>query len=891
MVSRIVNKIYNVKWIKNASFFSRTINGALYSGNDGNLGMGWTGTMKLFAATTSAGDSSVNYYTNGKLYGASIKVNNVLVRNFIPCVNASGAAGLYDTVEGKFYANKGSGSFSTGGVAYKTSYTIKDTPITLLTPTKSGYDFLGWTGSNGSTAQTLVTIAERSLGDKTYHANWKRKSASYKVNHYQENITDTNYTLAQTETFTTQNPGTSVTPTVKSYTGFNSPAAQTVTVAADGSTVVNYYYTRITYYLDLNGVKDGTSDGNISGYGTADVYVNGTLVANDVSDYYTAWKYGTTYEIKGVAAATGRIYNGVHSGAASGTITGAVSVFLSFSSATYTNTVNHITYGNGLSEVTFATTTFTAAYGSTITLNGSHRTTPPTGTTVTHYGTAAFAGTWTSYYISNATQVTQPAGGVGINLYYQYTTHTNSIDHWTWGYVNGEGNNGNKAAFHLATTTFIGAQGTTINLGTNRATTIPNGFALRNNFGTGSVTGSWQTYNMGTNLTQTSAAMGFEYDYDPITYSITYNMNGGTNHSSNPSSYNVLYGVTLQNPTRTGYTFTGWTNASGTKVTGINPGANASFSSPSDLYNKLSSRTTGNQTLTANWTPNKIKITLNANGGSGGTSAFWYYYGTSTFYSDEACTTQITAITRPTRSGYLYVHYAGDGSSGGTNGERYVAYDSSKVEFASDLATDIYKDATLYASWVEAVTITWWKSAELNWAAASINYLTSATGPVTGSPDYLATAVSPSANVYGGTTSSLYWNDTYANESGRSEKNVLGIKWSTTGVTGSSNSRSITVPKGTQLTFTINNNYCNGGTVGAIYNTNSTTGVLWGPGQSKYIGTYTYTVNSNINIRANWKTAGEYIPGVTDVAGWVASLVGGSITDDRDSWWDVHIFQ
>ena len=100
----------------------------------------------------------------------------------------------------------------------------------------------------------------------------------------------------------------------------------------------------------------------------------------------------------------------------------------------------------------------------------------------------------------------------------------------------------------------------------------------------------------------------------------------------------------------------------------------------------------------------KIKLTLNKNGGSGGTDYVWYYYGTSKFYSNEACTTEITSITRPTRSNYNFVHYYGDGTSGGNNGERYIAYDN--VEFASDLATDIYQDATLYAKWEGKIVVT-----------------------------------------------------------------------------------------------------------------------------------------------------------------------------------------
>jgi len=43
---------------------------------------------------------------------------------------------------------------------------------TLCTPTKEGYTFAGWTGGNGSTPQTNVTISATTAGDKAYTANW-----------------------------------------------------------------------------------------------------------------------------------------------------------------------------------------------------------------------------------------------------------------------------------------------------------------------------------------------------------------------------------------------------------------------------------------------------------------------------------------------------------------------------------------------------------------------------------------------------------------------------------------------------------------------------------------------------------------------------------------------
>lgn len=45
--------------------------------------------------------------------------------------------------------------------------------VTLNNPTREDYSFVGWTGSNGTTAQTSVTIATGSTGNKSYTANWK----------------------------------------------------------------------------------------------------------------------------------------------------------------------------------------------------------------------------------------------------------------------------------------------------------------------------------------------------------------------------------------------------------------------------------------------------------------------------------------------------------------------------------------------------------------------------------------------------------------------------------------------------------------------------------------------------------------------------------------------
>ena len=83
-------------------------------------------------------------------------------------------------------------------------------------------------------------------------------------------------------------------------------------------------------------------------------------------------------------------------------------------------------------------------------------------------------------------------------------------------------------------------------------------------------------------------------------YTITYNLNGGTNNASNPTRYNVeTETITLENPTRVGYTFDGWFNISGEAVTEIPKGSE------------------GNQTLNARWSLITYNITYILNGGMG----------------------------------------------------------------------------------------------------------------------------------------------------------------------------------------------------------------------------------------------------------------------------------
>ncbi len=160
----------------------------------------------------------------------------------------------------------------------KTSYNITTDTFTLPTPTRTGYTFAGWTGSNGTTKQTSVSITKGSTGNKTYTANWNANTnTKYVVKHLQQNINDDNYTLKDTENLT-GTTAASVTPNVKSYTGFKAPSKQTVTIKADGTTVVEYKYTRNKFSVVL---VAGTGIKSVTGAGT--------------------YKYGQSVTIKAVA--------------------------------------------------------------------------------------------------------------------------------------------------------------------------------------------------------------------------------------------------------------------------------------------------------------------------------------------------------------------------------------------------------------------------------------------------------------------------------------------------------------------------------------------------------------------------------------------------------------
>lgn len=139
------------------------------------------------------------------------------------------------------------------------------------------------------------------------------------------------------------------------------------------------------------------------------------------------------------------------------------------------------------------------------------------------------------------------------------------------------------------------------------------------------------------------------------TYSISYEMNGGTNNQSNPTSYTVLDStITLVTPTRDYYDFKGWKNGNNT-------------------ITKIYTSNVQNYVLVASWTPHNYTITYDLGGGTNNLSNPISH----TVESNDI------VLAEPARDGYTFIGWTGSNgdvpslyvtiASGNTNNLSYKA--------------------------------------------------------------------------------------------------------------------------------------------------------------------------------------------------------------------------
>jgi len=153
----IGNKTFYAKWIQTYTVTFNTNGGNTISNQTVNSGS----TATKPTDPTRNGYTFENWYSNTQL---------TTLFNFTTVITANGT--LYAKWTPVTYTITYTLNNGTNNAANPTSYTIESNSITLQAPTRSGYTFTGWTGSNGTTGQTNVTIAKGSTGNKNYTANW-----------------------------------------------------------------------------------------------------------------------------------------------------------------------------------------------------------------------------------------------------------------------------------------------------------------------------------------------------------------------------------------------------------------------------------------------------------------------------------------------------------------------------------------------------------------------------------------------------------------------------------------------------------------------------------------------------------------------------------------------
>ena len=136
-------------------------------------------------------------------------------------------------------------------------------------------------------------------------------------------------------------------------------------------------------------------------------------------------------------------------------------------------------------------------------------------------------------------------------------------------------------------------------------------------------------------------------------FRVTYDLDGGINAESNPETYAVEDEVTLAAPTRTGYTFAGWSDGG-----------------------KIAKGSTGDKTFTANWTPIEYAVSYNLNGGTNNAS------NPATYTVEDAVT-----LAAPTREYYTFTGWSDGGkiAKGSTGTKTFTAnWTSSGLNYKSN---------------------------------------------------------------------------------------------------------------------------------------------------------------------------------------------------------------
>lgn len=408
-----------------------------------------------------------------------------------------------------------------------------------------------------------------------------------------------------------KNQTVSVTPS--NWSGYSAPTRTGYTFkgwstssTGTGTSSVTVGYNNIVYaiweinqyYFDLNGVLDGSIDGGISGYGTADIYMNGSRVADDTTDYYTKHNYNTAFEVNDIKATEGHTFDGVDTNNGCGKLTGNIGagdlkVFLKF----HTNHYNINFNGNGATGGSTASKT-NVLYTDDITL--------PNGFTK--------SSKTVSYNYNGATSGN---GTASANINYTFAgwakTSTGNVEF-----------NGTSSYSGIASKTTDNETITLYAKWNRSSVTLPTPTR------TGYTFGGWYSDS---GLTSFVGNGGASYSPDSSvnlyakwtndTFYLAYNGNKPTTTSNTveniPGNTTLTYNTAANlgsAPSLTGYIFGGWYEDSANEYKIGDAGAEIRASKVNDFYDLVGKN--GTKTAYAKWTPITYKVAYNGNTSTSG---------------------------------------------------------------------------------------------------------------------------------------------------------------------------------------------------------------------------------------------------------------------------------
>lgn len=422
---------------------------------------------------------------------------------------------------------------------------------------------------------------------------------------------------------------------------------------------------KYTYELDMNSILDGVWGCERHNYGTADVYINGVLKAKNTSDFEEILNYGDTYEFKNIKATDGHHFVGINS-CANTSIKGRIGADTNYLETRRDNPYNLVApiyfefntnkltlnyHTDGAQNFKYFDNTIQNVDGKDIAYTGVHLYGNHYDATsglvdvsrLSKKGYTAKSRIWSvgkngnkeirdDKGLSKVEDIANYCGvldefkknDVTIDLFpiWSADEHSFTIAHWLRLNKAGNGNNDEwNDCYNLGYSSHMIKSDATFIFDSSLAKKIPNGCYLdgdmiifRDN-----TSGDYITKSLPYEFTQPAETnSGGQYYYIPYKYKITYDLNGGMENSNkNPSTYTVLDGISLAKPKRIGYTFDGWYDENGNKLTGINEGCTDKFKSIDDVYTQLAKRKTGDIKLTAHWKKyaNQYVARFHSNGG------------------------------------------------------------------------------------------------------------------------------------------------------------------------------------------------------------------------------------------------------------------------------------